>query len=771
MRMKLLVALVAVAALAGVRRRRSEPAAEQSRRRPATPISARSRTTCSTHTASLQEQTATLAADAEAYHALAEEAGFDYAKLLAEHRAEVAELVEKLQDDFREANPAYEEMEGVVAGVPVARRLRRDHRRGRRQVRPRERRAVLDQDARRQDVRAARQLQLFLIETSLFGTERAVRRQGRQARPRRRRQGRVRRGAAGRRLPAPPRRGLRDQRRRSSTPPRRSGSRRPQDAFTALVVMTPTMSEYFEAWKNSRFVAGDKATEKAFVAASRLQDIADILGGLVLVYDNVEPTIAEADAEQAEQTGTELKELEQFAARAARRGGRRARSSRPQEADTLGSEAQDRAEAIAGQVSQAAGSWASSWRRRQRRAALALVAGDRACACWPPAPTARRRGAPWRAADDGARRAVRRADRADPRPTASGRAPRSTAPRAAYAAELRPAIARAPTAPPTRARRPWPADGARGRRARGDAVRLAAARGAARAALLRGVVRRPRWPPSSAATPRRRAAGCCCASSAPRRASRGRAPTRRSPSSGSRPASSTPRGARAAVDEGPARRLPGAAARAARRRRRAAPRTTCPSAAPRRPRRPRATSRSSPTATPEDRGAAAARAGATRAARRARDGGASSQRARPRRAALEGFTAAPFTRGRGGAARAAAAALPRARAGRVRPRRQRHDASRKDFEIQEAVAFRTGAAAAFADLRDQLAKRDAARTDAARRPGSTGSAGSSRVAAEQRDGVAEPDEVEAETEARRGRAERGDARARGRRRPTSPTTT
>ena len=53
-----------------------------------------------------------------------------------------------------------------------------------------------------------------------------------------------------------------------------------QDAFTALVVMTPTMSEYFEAWKNSRFVAGDKANEKAFVAASRLQDIADILGGL-----------------------------------------------------------------------------------------------------------------------------------------------------------------------------------------------------------------------------------------------------------------------------------------------------------------------------------------------------------------------------------------------------------------------------------------------------------------------------------------------------------
>jgi hypothetical protein len=128
----------------------------------------------------------------------------------------------------------------------------------------------------------------------------------------------------------------------------------PQDAFTALVVMTPTMSEYFAAWKSSRFVAGEKAQETAFVAASRLQDIADILGGLVLVYDSVEPTIAEDDPQQAQQTGSDLQDLERFAAdlRDEEAAGRRFTA---READTLGSEAQDRAEAIAGQVSQAAG--------------------------------------------------------------------------------------------------------------------------------------------------------------------------------------------------------------------------------------------------------------------------------------------------------------------------------------------------------------------------------------------------------------------------------
>ena len=118
--------------------------------------------------------------------------------------------------------------------------------------------------------------------------------------------------------------------------------------------MTPTMSEYFEAWKSSRFVAGDQATEKAFVVASRLQDITDILSGLVLVYDNVQPSIAEADPAQARQTANDLKELREFAARLRdqERDGKRFDA---QDADTLGSEAQARAEAIAGQISQAAG--------------------------------------------------------------------------------------------------------------------------------------------------------------------------------------------------------------------------------------------------------------------------------------------------------------------------------------------------------------------------------------------------------------------------------
>ena len=62
-------------------------------------------------------------------------------------------------------------MEGVVAGVPVARRLRRDHRRRRRRVGSRERRAR--SASRRRTGATFKQPGNFnyLIETSLFGTE------------------------------------------------------------------------------------------------------------------------------------------------------------------------------------------------------------------------------------------------------------------------------------------------------------------------------------------------------------------------------------------------------------------------------------------------------------------------------------------------------------------------------------------------------------------------------------------------------------------------
>jgi high-affinity iron transporter len=81
--------------------------------------------------------------------------------------------------------------------------------------------------------------------------------------------------------------------------------------------------------------------------------------------------------------------------------------------------------------------------------------------------------------------------------------------------------------------------------------------------------------------------------------------------------------------------------------------------------------------------------------------------------ALEGFTAAPFT-----AAESARRAQQLLRFLALVPVEYDRGVSGTnvtlDFEIQEAVAFRDGAAAAFTDLEEQLATRDRSRTDAVR---------------------------------------------------------
>jgi hypothetical protein len=125
------------------------------------------------------------------------------------------------------------------------------------------------------------------------------------------------------------------------------------DAFTALVVMVPTMSEYFNSWKNSRFILGDASEQRDFVVISRLADIQNILGSLQIVYGEVKPLVESSDSAQAAQIEQSLADLKSFVADvyAKEQGGYQ---YTPEEADVLGAEAQNRATAIAGQVAQIA---------------------------------------------------------------------------------------------------------------------------------------------------------------------------------------------------------------------------------------------------------------------------------------------------------------------------------------------------------------------------------------------------------------------------------
>jgi Imelysin len=303
------------------------------------------------HTAQLTEQVAALRAAGESYYELAESVDFDYEQLMDRHGDEVARLLDESKQAFRKANPAYEEMEGIVAGVPRLAQYDVD----------------IDAGSDASDPESAVSFSLelpdgetlkqpgnlfFVVETSLFGTnpdflakgvDQDVDGDGREE---------FGEGIPDANIYVAAVREFEAQA-QSLDADAQEFQPTPSDAFTALTIMTPTMSEYFEAWKNSRFIAGEDATELGFVAASRLSDIADILEGLVFTYDEIEPLVAEESPQQAEQTRKQLTGLLAYV-EDLRDQEASGHEYTAEQADTLGAEAQRRAEAIAGQVTQAA---------------------------------------------------------------------------------------------------------------------------------------------------------------------------------------------------------------------------------------------------------------------------------------------------------------------------------------------------------------------------------------------------------------------------------
>jgi hypothetical protein len=303
------------------------------------------------HSTDLVEQVGLLKENADEYYALAESVDFDYERLLAEHGAEVERILGDSKDVFVVANPAYEQMEGIVAGVPRLAHYDVDIDAGSDASTP--------EDAVSFSLTTPDGTQLkqpgnlfFLTETALYGTNSALEAKGVKADIDG--DGKVEFGEG---LPdANTYKATLDEfdtQARSLDADARELEPTPSDALTSIVVMTPTMSEYFEAWKNSRFIAGEGADELGFVATSRLSDIADILGGILVTYDGMEKTIAGENPQQAKQTKEELESLVDFAADLRDREAEGEKFTAKQ-ADALGAQAQTQAEAIAGQVTQAA---------------------------------------------------------------------------------------------------------------------------------------------------------------------------------------------------------------------------------------------------------------------------------------------------------------------------------------------------------------------------------------------------------------------------------
>ena len=285
------------------------------------------------------------------YYALAESAGFDYAAMWRSNPAEVSAALMDAKSAWMAASPLYEQMEGIVAGTPSLAEYD----------------VILDAGASGdEDPENAVPFDLTLpdgrvlskpgnlfgvLESTLWGTD-ANYTTGIEA-------DLDGNGTVdfGEKLPeANVLKAGADALDQYTTELGTASSEwqpTESDAFTALVVMVPTMSEYFNSWKNSRFILGDASKQRDFVVISRLADIQNILGSLQIVYSEVKPLVESTDAAQAAQIEQSLEDLKVFVSEVHTRE-QSGYQHTPEEADVLGAEAQNRATAIAGQVAQIA---------------------------------------------------------------------------------------------------------------------------------------------------------------------------------------------------------------------------------------------------------------------------------------------------------------------------------------------------------------------------------------------------------------------------------
>ncbi len=293
----------------------------------------------------LKDGATLLQQDADAYYDLAKAANFDYAALWKNNQADVVKALTSAQTHWTTISPIYEQMEGIVAGVGVL----SDYDAILDAAGPGE----FDYNVTLPDGKVLEKPgNLFgLLEETLWGTEKQddaavvadFNGNGKQDFGEVLPDANILKGGAD---------ALDDE---SGKLLESTGAWQPvpADVFGALATNLPTMTDFFESWKTSRFVMGNKATHNDFVVISRLSDINDNVTSWQVMWDGLAPVVTPVDGAHSAQITDGLANLRSYIddLYAQEKGGRR---FTPEEADIYSSEAQDRATAIVGQIAQIA---------------------------------------------------------------------------------------------------------------------------------------------------------------------------------------------------------------------------------------------------------------------------------------------------------------------------------------------------------------------------------------------------------------------------------
>lgn len=302
--------------------------------------------------ASLHNSIVQLKNISDQYYMLAQDAHFDYGALWAQHPDGVRKLIDEARATFIVANPQYERMEGIVAGVPNLSQYD----------------TILDAGAAGTDNAAnvvpfdltladGRVLpkpgNLFEVtEATLWGTDPSYSVPG--VSPDFNANGRVDLGDA---MPdANVLKAAADAFEKYTAELQTAAKNwEPTEvqAFGALLANVPTFSDFMEGWKNSRFVAGNASHERGFVATSRLSDLSDNVLSWQTIYAGLSPAVSATAPDQDAQIIKDLGDLQAFVSDMyiQEKNGRHFTS---EEAELFTAEGQNRATAIAGEISQVA---------------------------------------------------------------------------------------------------------------------------------------------------------------------------------------------------------------------------------------------------------------------------------------------------------------------------------------------------------------------------------------------------------------------------------
>ncbi len=125
------------------------------------------------------------------------------------------------------------------------------------------------------------------------------------------------------------------------------------DVFGALVANVPTAASVFiERWKTSRFVLGEKSTQRDFNVISSLNDLSQNVSSWQNLYKGVSSAIKAKNASLDTQINAGLSSLKVWAQKLEVQ--EKTRRFSPEQAEAIGKEGENRATAITGRISQAA---------------------------------------------------------------------------------------------------------------------------------------------------------------------------------------------------------------------------------------------------------------------------------------------------------------------------------------------------------------------------------------------------------------------------------